>query len=141
MLIYESGAMSTFFYSGEYHKAKEWRHYAKEKLTECGFKIFDPTKNSESNFEYPSALNEGVILQNYTYLMKSDILLVNLDRISESIGSIWEICLAWEYKKPVIAFGECSKWKDSPHFQSLCSIILPDIESACEYILSMYDML
>ena len=137
--IYLTGAMSAYYYAGEYEKAKQWRDYAKQKLRDCDFGVFDPTDNSEIHFKYPTYLNSGVIFQNYTYLKNCDILLVNLDKIEDSIGSIWEISMAWAEHKPIVAFGRCDKWKERPHFQSMISVILDNVETACDYILTMYN--
>lgn len=137
MTTYLGGSMSGFF-GDNYTKATEWRRYAKEKLQDCGEQVFDPTINSEEHFSYPASLNEGVIVQNYAHLKKCDLLLVNLENIEDSIGTIWELSVAWLEHKPVIAFGKCEKWKDRPHFQSLVPVIHKTVQDACDYILSMY---
>jgi nucleoside 2-deoxyribosyltransferase len=137
--VYLAGAMSAFYNSGEYHKATEWREYAKRVLTEADIAIFDPTDNSQKHFTYPSSLNEGVILQNYTYIKKCDIILVNIEKLDDSIGSIWELSAAWIEHKPVIGFGKCDKWMDRPHFQGLVPVVLDTVEDACDYIISMYN--
>lgn len=136
---YLAGCMLKHLLNREYEKATEWRAYARDKLSDSGIGVFDPTVNSLEQFKFPKEYNNGVILQNYTYLKKCDILILNLDSFEDSIGSIGEITLAWEYKIPVIAFGTCSKWVNSPHFQSMVTVILPDLDSACDYIISMYN--
>lgn len=136
---YLAGCMLKHLLDGQYEKATEWRKYATEKLADAGIKVFDPTINSIEQFRFPKEYINGVILQNYTYLKKCDMLLLNLDSFEDSIGSIGEITLAWEHKKPVIAFGKCLKWTNSPHFQSMITLTLPDVESACDYIILMYN--
>lgn len=139
MNIYLAGAMSAYHIREEYHKAIEWRKEIKNQLSDCGFKIFDPTDNSEHHFKYPVSLNDGVILQNYTYLKKCDICIANLEYIEDSIGSIWEASMAWADHKPVIAFGECIRWESRPHFKNLFPIVLKDVDEVCNYITSMYN--
>jgi len=136
--VYLVGAMSAFYYSGEYERATDWRKYANSKLSDTGILVFDPTNNSHEHFNFPKEYNGGVIFQNYTYLTKCDVLLVNLDKFDDSIGSIWEVGVAWEHHKPVVAFGTCDKWSNRPHFQSLFTAIFDDVESACDYIISLY---
>jgi len=138
MTIYECGAMTAFYKSGEYDKATKWRNYVKEYFKESNIKIFDPTDNSEMHFNHPVTYYNGVILQNYTYLKECDLVLVNLEYFEESIGSIWEVSAAWLEHKPVIAFGRCKKFEDRPHYKSLITLQLPSVEDACDYILSMY---
>lgn len=136
---YLIGNMSSFMAAGEYHKATEWREYCKQRLIDVGIKVFDPTFNSIEHFKNPPELDCGVIMQNYTYLKKCDLAIVNLEKLEESIGSLWEVTICWEYKKPVIAFGECKLFANRPHFKSMMPIVLPDRESACDYVLSIYN--
>jgi nucleoside 2-deoxyribosyltransferase len=137
MVIYECGSMTAFYNAGRYEEATNWRKYVKDFFKETNINVFDPTDNSELHFTYPPDLHNGVIFQNYAYLKKCNIVLVNLDLFEDSIGSIWEVSMAWIEHKPVIAFGN-SKWEDRPHFKSLITVQLDTVENACEYILAMY---
>lgn len=130
--------MSYFYSIGEYSRATDWREYVYDTLHEAEIRVFDPTENSTEHYKFPKEYNGGVIYQNYTYLRNCDILLVNLDMIEDSIGSVWEMSIAWAEHKPVIAFGECEKWRDRPHFQSLITVKTDTVEEACDYIISMY---
>lgn len=138
-MVYAAGAMTPFYLTGEYELATKWRDYAKKSLIDVGIKLFDPTVNSTTHFQYPTNLNDGVIHQNYAYLHKCELVLVNLDRIEDSIGSVWELSVAWLEHKPVIAFGECERWNSRPHFGSLITVKLNTVEDACDYIKSMYN--
>jgi len=138
LTVYECGAMTAFYEANRYEDATKWREYVKGYFKETNILIFDPTYNSLTHFTYPTEYYNGVILQNYTYLKDCEIVLVNLDMFEDSIGSIWELSTAWLEHKPVIAFGECSKWNDRPHFKSLITVKLNNIEDACEYILAVY---
>lgn len=137
--VYFAGNMSDFYFENEYHKATEWRDYCKKRFDDCNIEYFDPTINSLEHFKTPPEFYETVIFQNRTYLMKCDILLLNLERFEDSIGSVAEVTLSWEHKKPIIAFGICPKWKWRPHFRSMIPVILPDKESACDYLISMFN--
>ncbi len=136
--VYLVGSMTGFMEDGSYEKATEWREYAKQKLEASNLKVFDPTENSIQHYQYPASLNGGIITQNYTFIQRCDLLLVNLEKLEDSIGSIWEISMAWQQRKPVVAFGRCEKWEGRPHFQSLITVRLADGEAACDYIISMY---
>lgn len=138
ILTYLTGNMSSFYEQGRYAEATEWRKVAQEILKQCNIKVFDPTKNSNEHYNHPTHYSDGIILQNYTYLKKSDVLLVNLDLFEESLGSVWEVSIAWERHIPVIAFGRCDKWISRPHFKNLFTVDCRDVEEACEYIGSMY---
>lgn len=131
--------MSTFHNKGEYHKATEWRKQIKYQLSDCGFRIFDPTDNSEFHFAYPESLHGGIILQNHAYLQQCDICVANLEYIEDSIGSVWEASMAWAMHKPVIAFGECKQWEKRPHFKSLFPVRFSNLVEVCDYITSMYN--
>jgi len=139
LTCYLAGNMSDFYLNGEYDNATKWRQYAKSKFKDVGIKVFNPTENSVEHFKYPAELDKGIILQNYTYLSKCDLILVNLEKYESSIGSIWETCIAWEKHMPVIAFGECLKWQDRPHFKDIITVKLDTVEDACDYIISMFD--
>jgi nucleoside 2-deoxyribosyltransferase len=130
--------MSSFYQANRYEEATKWREYSKQRLNDIGIKIFDPTDKSLTHFTYPESTHNGIILQNYIYLKKCDAVLVSLEMFEDSVGSIWEVSMAWAEHKPVIAFGNCEKWKDRPHFKSLITVQFDTVKEACEYILSMY---
>jgi nucleoside 2-deoxyribosyltransferase len=138
MVVYECGAMSAFYEQDRYEEATKWRNYVKDFFKETNIQVFDPTDNSELHFNYSADLHDGVIFQNYAYLKKCDIVLVNLDLFEDSIGSIWEVSTAFNDHKHIICFGRCNKWKSRPHFKSMFKTRLDTVEDACEYILSMY---
>jgi nucleoside 2-deoxyribosyltransferase len=132
------GAMTAFYDNGRYEDATKWREYVRNYFNETTIKTFDPTHNSLIHFTYPQEYYNGIILQNYAYLKQCEIIIVNLDLFDDSIGSVWEVSTAWMEHKPVIAFGKCPKWENRPHFKSLITVCLDNVEEACEYILSMY---
>lgn len=139
MTAYLAGSMTYYMREGRYNEATDWRVKATEILTDAGITIFDPTINSKTHYAYPPEYDGGVILQNHTYLKKCDFVLLNLEAFEDSIGSVWEVSMVWAEHKPVIAFGRCVKWEKRPHFKALMTIILDNVEDACDYILSMYD--
>lgn len=138
MKAYLCGAMSSFYETNEYNKAVQWRKTAKQRLEDSDIDAFDPTVGSQQAFKMGVSFNNGVIYQNYAYLKDCDFLLVNLDRIEDSIGSLWEISTAWLLHKPVIAFRVCSKWTNRPHWQSLITIQMNTLDDAIYYIQTMY---
>jgi nucleoside 2-deoxyribosyltransferase len=138
MELYTIGAMTAFYNANRYEDATKWREYVKDFFKDTNIHVFDPTDNSKLHFTYPTDFHNGVILQNYAYLKKCDITLVNLDLFEDSIGSVWETSVAWMEHKPVVAFGKCKIWENRPHFKSLITVQLETVEDACEYILSMF---
>lgn len=132
--VYLAGAMSCFQEEGNYAPAVGWREKATVFLDASGIKVFNPTYLSEEQFSFkPGA--PGVILQNYSYINKCDAILVNLDKLEESIGSIWELSIAWENNKSVVGFGTCEKFKNRPHFDALVPVRIETLEEACEYLI------
>ena len=131
--IYLAGCMSYHYSNNEYHKATEWRSKLVNKLLddiadkcENKWSWFDPTINSEINFE--TVNNATVLRQNIFYLDQSDIMVVNLTDIEHSPGSLFEIFYFGEVlKRPVIAFGE-SEWMSKPHVSEYITCILDEDE-------------
>jgi nucleoside 2-deoxyribosyltransferase len=131
--------MSAHMGANEYEKATQWREYSAEHLGRYDIIAFDPTHNSVEHFNLPASFDNGIIFQNYSYIAKSDVGLLNLDHFEDSIGSIWEVSMLWQQHKPVVAFGRCDKWQNRPHFKSLITVHVDTVEEACDYIASMYE--
>lgn len=135
--VYLAGAISCFYKEGCPEKASAWRDRAQKHLAEKNDIVcFNPCLEGEDCWKYPQG---GVITHNYFYLQNCDVILVNLDKISESVGTIWELSMAWHDHKTVIAFGD-TPWLYSPHMQSMISVKLSSLEDALKYIGDMFDM-
>lgn len=134
--IYLAGAISYFYNTNQPKRATAWREKATECLEQFNIKCFDPCKESPSCWNYPQ---DGLIKQNYFYLKNCDIILVNLDMINDSIGTAWELSMAWRDHKPIVAFGK-TPWLDRPHMRSLIDVHFEKLDEALSYIADMYEL-
>jgi nucleoside 2-deoxyribosyltransferase len=134
MLVYLAGTISYFNKINKLEFASLWRKLAKENLSDLDIKVFDPMKNFAQNNEYDL---KGVPYQNLYYLEKSDIILLNLEALKESPGTMFVIFIAWYNHKPVIAFGE-SELISQPHIKEAITSKFKNLPDACDYIKSMY---
>ena len=132
--VYLAGAISYFRDIGRPEKAESWRKQAQEVLDYYDIKCFNPCNESHSCWDYPQ---NGLIKQNYYYLNHCDIILVNLEMVSDSPGTLWELSMAWRDHKPVIAFGTTS-WLKRPHMNSLIDMKFDTLSEALDYITAMY---
>ena len=136
-----AGCISYFFNNNEYHKVTDWRNKLKMQLNIDGKKkgfekwsYFDPTVNFVDNVKF--ANNATILKQNIFYLNHSDIMVVNIDKLEESPGTVYEIVYFGLQNKPIIAFGE-SDWINSPHISQYVDVVLPEIE-VIKYLDAMY---
>lgn len=134
--VYLAGAISYFINTNQQDRATKWRDKAEEYLGQFDIKCFNPCKESPHCWEYPQ---EGLIKQNYFYLKNCDIILVNLDMINDSVGTIWELSMAWREHKPIVAFGK-TPWLERPHMLSLFDVRFENLDKALEYITDMYEI-
>jgi nucleoside 2-deoxyribosyltransferase len=132
--VYLAGAISYFYNTNQRERATGWRDIAEKYLEFYEIKCFNPCKESQHAWEQPQ---NGTMKQNYFYLKNSDIILVNLDMINDSIGTVWELSVGWMEHKPIIAFGK-TNWLERPHTQSLIDVKVDTLEEALEYISEMY---
>lgn len=140
--LYLSGCMSYYYTKGEYHKATEWRIELAQKLLDSNadicsnhFNWFDPTLNFKDNVQV--ANNKTVVQQNNYYLDKCDIMIVNLDNINQSMGTLYEVFYYKIHNKPVIAFGD-TEWINNPHLAESITIRLDTLDDVVEYLSDYY---
>lgn len=138
MLVYLAGCITHYEKLGRLEKAIEWRENAEQKLKDNGFKVFNPMTNYKINASYEQQTPQGIILQNFNYLSKADILLVNLELLEQSPGTIWEMSIAWYLHKPVLAFGYTPLLQRA-HTQALITIRFTNLDDTLDYICSMYN--
>jgi nucleoside 2-deoxyribosyltransferase len=135
--VYLAGAISYYYNVGLPQMATAWREQAEEYFNDFDIKCFNPCKENSSCWDYPQG---GVIKQNYFYLKNCDIILVNLEMIADSVGTVWELSMAWRDHKPIVAFGQTYHWSNRPHMQSLIDVHLDTLEDALDYIVDMYEI-
>ena len=140
--IYLAGCISSYYNENEYYKATQWRKNAIKALSdknvligENKFTWFDPTVNFTINVS--TTQSKAVLQQNKFYLNKSDILLVNLDRLSDSSGTIYEIIYAGIKDKPIIAFGN-DKLFHAPHISENITVRFDNLDNALQCIFDYF---
>ena len=59
--------------------------------------------------------------------------------INDSIGTIWELSMAWKEHKQIVAFGQ-THWLERPHMRSLIDVRFEKLDEALSYITEMYEL-
>lgn len=110
--------------------ARRWRAQAKERL-EDAFVLLDPMRRNFKDREVDSA-NE-IVLFDLQDIRDADIILVNYCK--PSMGTAMEVFYAaHDLGKFVVAFSPFSFQDSSPWMVHFCTKILPDLETAADYI-------
>ncbi len=110
--------------------AREWRNAAKALLGD-NFRILDPMRRKFVDRQVDSA-NE-IVEFDLQDVRDADLLIVNYNRAS--IGTSMEVFYAaHNLGKFVVAFSPLEYKDCSPWMARFCTKILPDLESAAEYI-------
>lgn len=114
--------------------ARQWRDSAKVQLAEK-FKLLDPMRRKFVDRQVDSA-NE-IVEFDLQDVRDADILLVNYNK--PSIGTSMEVFFAaHDLGKFVVAFSPFEYKDCSPWMARYCTKILPDLESAVQYILDNF---
>ena len=110
--------------------AREWREAAKS-LLGGDFILLDPMRRKFVDRQVDSA-NE-IVEFDLQDVRDADLLLVNYNRTS--IGTSMEVCFAaHDQDKFVVAFSPLEFKDCSPWMAKFCTNILPDLETAADYI-------
>lgn len=136
MLVYLAGCISYYNQFNQIEKAITWRQKATQYLIKKGFTVFDPTRNFNKNissFFSPSL----IVKQNMVYLAKASIILVNLNDLSKSPGTLFEIYYGYLHGKPIISFGYDSI-VESPHVKVCLDVNYSSLEEALECVASYF---
>ena len=113
LVVYESGAMSNL----TFEEMNRWRVYFKSAITQIaentGAKIRVINPVDYYNFLNPRHQSELEIM-NYDLacVKKSDLVVVNLEGLNTSIGSIIECYEAYKREIPVLAFGSSEDYEN-----------------------------
>ena len=114
--------------------AREWREQAK-KLLGKNFRLLDPMRRAFRDREVDSA-NE-IVEFDLQDVRDADIILVNYSK--PSIGTSMEIFYgSHDLGKFVVGFSPFSFKDCSPWMVKYCTKILPDLEGACNYIVTHF---
>lgn len=144
--IYLCGAMQV--YENRSEEAKIWRDKVKEYFSEycLDFECISPTDFYEYGSDYRKSERE-VMRFDLRKVKESDIVLVNLKDIRQSIGSCDEIFYAYILGKPIIGFLEDNITEDSIikyvhewKYEQIDRIETSKdaLERACDYIKNYY---
>jgi nucleoside 2-deoxyribosyltransferase len=133
-LIYLAGAMTYYEKIQELSNAIKWRQQVEDLLSDCAIKVYDPTNNYTQNKTYDA---KGVPYQNLYYLQNCDLIILNMEYIEHSPGTLFEIFLGWYLKKPIISFGY-SRLLEQPHIKESITIHFDTLEDCTDYVKSMY---
>lgn len=133
-LLYTAGSITYYEKIHQLNKAITWRKQVETIFIDCNLKVFNPTANYIQSKTYDG---KGVSYQNLYYLQNCDLILLNMEYLEHSPGTLFEIFLGWYLKKPIIAFGY-SRLIEQPHVKEAITIHFNDMEEATEYIQSMY---
>ena len=128
--IYLSGRMSGL----SFEEYTGWRKQVISYFNNIDFsdiKIFDPTtyynyKNKEHKTE------KEIMLFEMRKVRESDVLLVNLNGINKSVGTIFEVMEGSYNNKTIIAFGDASKVH--PWLLEKIDRVEDNFSDACDYI-------
>ncbi len=114
--------------------AREWRETAKE-LLGGKFRLLDPMRRKFIDRQVDSA-NE-IVEFDLRDVRDADLILVNYNK--PSIGTSMEVFYAaHDLGKFIVAFSPFEYKNCSPWMVRYCTKILPDLESAVEYILTHF---
>jgi nucleoside 2-deoxyribosyltransferase len=128
--VYLAGAISFFHNTNCPERATGWRNIAENYLSYYDIKCFNPCKCEGFS-------EDMIVKQNMYYLNQCDIILVNLDMINDSVGTIFELTEAKHRGKPIIAFGK-SYWRERPHMKYLIDTYFDTFEDALDNIVTAY---
>ena len=92
------------------------------------------------NFEEKRQQSELEVMKfNINKVYESKIIVVNLDGLASSIGTIIECYEAWSLDIPVLAFGECSTYEAlHPWIKNCITRYDPSMLETIEYIKDFY---
>lgn len=134
MRVYLAGAITYYQLNNELYKATEWRRELKERLKRYRIDCFDPTRGYDKHLTYSDA---SIVKQNQYYLDKCDIIIVNINDILQSPGTMYEIYDYYHKGKPVIAFGD-DNLPNQPHIKKSITQYFITKEEVVDYIYSLY---
>ena len=141
MFIYLAGAMSYYDKINKFELATLWRKDITY-LIECSCnynerEIFNPCTNYNINKTFNS---RGVVYQNIFYLSKTSLIILNIQDLDKSPGTLFEIYYAFLNHIPVIAFGTSELYDMQPHVRASITIKFDNINQVVKYIKNMYSV-
>lgn len=138
--IYLCGKMSELTHS----EMNNWRHVLKNKLVSTadhrGYKAYVINPVDFYNFEEAKHQNEREVKDfDLSHVLSSNIIIVNLDGLSTSDGTKYELHDARKANIPVIAFGEYSLYEElHPWTKDNITRVEKNMEDVVKYIRDFY---
>lgn len=111
-----------------------WRSCAEQALRPHGFIPLNPVSTKLG--EDPS--DREIVDSNKFQILKSTVVLVELDNVQVSIGTIGEIVFAREHRKPVIAWGSAHNIIDHPWVKEHTTVHFYELTDAIKYLIENY---
>jgi len=141
LYIYESGSLTYLKKNNLFYLATEWRDKLDKWAKDNGVYTFNPAKTFEIEMAHNFS-GETVVRQNDLYLKKSNIMVVQMDYIDYSPGTIYELVTykqSYPYK-PVIAFSVVKEnlYHKSPHIESCITEHCESIEDVINLLCVMF---
>lgn len=139
MYIYLSGSLSYLHKIGKFEKATEWRNQIEYWAKDNNIKTFNPADTFEKDIISNRSSNM-IVDQNIYFLYKCDMMIVNLNHILQSPGTMFEMFYFKQKFKPVVAFfGEGMLPRDfSSHIEYCISQKCRDTDEVIELISTMF---
>jgi nucleoside 2-deoxyribosyltransferase len=137
MLVYLAGAIGWYIRNNKLNECLEWRVSLTEKLNMLDVKCFNACTNLKENMSYSNLSN---LKQNLFYLSESDLIIVNMDHILESPGTIFELTYCYLKQKPVIGLGFNEDVHSSLHLSLCIDQCLKDEGEVLECVKNLYNV-
>ena len=133
--LYLAGSLTYLLTHNMFYKATRWRNDLDTWALDNGIKTFNPAKvySVEKNHNYSDKM---IVDQNNFFLNKTTIMVVQLEYLDQSPGTIYELALYKAMGKPIIAFGKEKHW--SPHVNYCISHHCETEEEVIELLTNMF---
>lgn len=116
--------------------ASEWRNKVKDGLDYNHFEFFDPVEAWNVDSPLLQMSQEEAMHFDLWHLSRSDLLVVNFNDVY-SVGSNFELGVAYENKIPILGIGTIDK-KLHPWQEICCETIFETVEDLVDYIRFYY---
>ena len=141
--------LAGFICGTKLEECSSWRkrirmHFAQKSWDDLIF--FDPMNGQAISTITTDGLKSSVDPQalfhrDYRAIQESDLIIVNLNTFGETrtpTGTICEIALAWEMKKPIIIITDEMQYKAHPFLRYFASAFVKDVDELLENQLIEY---
>ena len=132
--IYTSGAMKNI----STQLADKWRYKIAEFLwrEDADASVFIPSEYF--GYEEKRHKTESQMMDYFLHEVElSDLMILNLDHSSFSVGTGMEVCHAHDYNIPIIGYKETGE-DVYPWCEIMCTVVFTDMEEMLEYIKTYY---